>query len=227
MIFFQTIHGTLRTTEGPPNLPLSTKPTNNNNTINNNSKDGGNVNGQDKGEKKPSPSPLKKTISNCSADLKNPPGTGYTCGDCNNLFSSREVFVAHMRREHGKVNIWNHFYRDALNLWISWFATFHKLKRTNIIYACILRYNALSLQILKKHPCRQCDKSFSSSHSLCRHNRLKHKGLRKVYTCPWVHTTSVLSLSVHTLQNYSPQTTDFISNVGCLTVRTTILLIPH
>ncbi|XP_071770599.1 zinc finger protein 532 isoform X4 [Centroberyx gerrardi] len=39
-------------------------------------------------------------------------------------------------------------------------------------------------QILKKHPCRQCDKSFSSSHSLCRHNRLKHKGLRKVYTCP-------------------------------------------
>ncbi|XP_071385527.1 zinc finger protein 532 isoform X4 [Centroberyx affinis] len=39
-------------------------------------------------------------------------------------------------------------------------------------------------QILKKHPCRQCDKSFSSSHSLCRHNRLKHKGLRRVYPCP-------------------------------------------
>lgn len=113
MIFFQTIHGTLRTIEGPPNLginlPLSTKPTNDNNANNNSSKDGGNVNGQDKGEKKPSLSPLKKTISNCSADLKNPPGTGYTCGDCNNLFSSREVFVAHMRREHGKVNIRNHF----------------------------------------------------------------------------------------------------------------------
>ncbi|NXJ97894.1 ZN532 protein, partial [Corythaixoides concolor] len=28
-----------------------------------------------------------------------------------------------------------------------------------------------------------CDKSFSSSHSLCRHNRIKHKGIRKVYTC--------------------------------------------
>ncbi|CAB1445239.1 unnamed protein product, partial [Pleuronectes platessa] len=40
------------------------------------------------------------------------------------------------------------------------------------------------LIILKKHPCRQCDKSFSSSHSLCRHNCLKHKGLRKVYRCP-------------------------------------------
>lgn len=37
---------------------------------------------------------------------------------------------------------------------------------------------------MKKHPCRQCDKSFSSSHSLCRHNRIKHKGIRKVYTCP-------------------------------------------
>ncbi|KAK2094298.1 hypothetical protein P7K49_028036, partial [Saguinus oedipus] len=36
---------------------------------------------------------------------------------------------------------------------------------------------------MKKHPCRQCDKSFSSSHSLCRHNRIKHKGIRKVYAC--------------------------------------------
>ncbi|XP_070780720.1 zinc finger protein 532 isoform X3 [Enoplosus armatus] len=107
----QAIHGTLKTIEGPPNLginlPLSTKPTNSNSTnsntpSNNNNKDGGHANGQDKGEKKPSPSPLKKT-NNVSADLKNPPSSGYTCGDCNTLFSSREVFVAHMRREHGKI----------------------------------------------------------------------------------------------------------------------------
>ncbi|TMS07978.1 Zinc finger protein 532 [Larimichthys crocea] len=51
-------------------------------------------------EKKSSPSPLKKTNS---VDHKNPPGSGYTCGNCNNIFSSREVFVAHMRREHGKI----------------------------------------------------------------------------------------------------------------------------
>ncbi|XP_040914932.1 zinc finger protein 532 [Toxotes jaculatrix] len=108
----KAIHGTLKTIEGPPNLginlPLSTKPTNSNSTNNNspnnnNIKDGGNVNSQDKGEKRPSPSPLKKTNSNCSANLKNPPSSGYTCGDCNTLFSSREVFVAHMRREHGKI----------------------------------------------------------------------------------------------------------------------------
>ncbi|XP_070780718.1 zinc finger protein 532 isoform X1 [Enoplosus armatus] len=107
----KAIHGTLKTIEGPPNLginlPLSTKPTNSNSTnsntpSNNNNKDGGHANGQDKGEKKPSPSPLKKT-NNVSADLKNPPSSGYTCGDCNTLFSSREVFVAHMRREHGKI----------------------------------------------------------------------------------------------------------------------------
>ncbi|XP_059214265.1 zinc finger protein 532 isoform X2 [Centropristis striata] len=109
----KSIHGTLKTIEGPPNLginlPLSTKPTNSistnspsNNNNNNNNKDGGNVNGQDKGEKKSSASPLKKTNSNCSADHKNPPSSGYTCGDCSSLFSSREAFVAHMRREHGK-----------------------------------------------------------------------------------------------------------------------------
>lgn len=120
---FQAIHGTLKTIEGPPNLginlPLSTKPTNSNSAnspSNSNNKDGGNVNGQDKGEKKPSPSPLKKTNSNCSADLKNPPASGYTCGDCNTLFSSREVFVAHMRREHGKVNVWNLAHKEVSSL---------------------------------------------------------------------------------------------------------------
>ncbi|XP_068190754.1 zinc finger protein 532 isoform X2 [Antennarius striatus] len=105
----KAIHGTLKTTEGPPNLginlPLSTKPTNTNggNSPSNNINDGGNINGQDKMEKKLPPSPLKKTKSNVSADLKTTTGSGFTCGDCNNLFSSREVFVAHMRREHGKV----------------------------------------------------------------------------------------------------------------------------
>ncbi|KAL7376382.1 hypothetical protein ABVT39_006833 [Epinephelus coioides] len=109
----KAIHGTLKTIEGPPNLginlPLSTKPTNSNSTNsnspsnNNNNKDGGNINSQDKIEKKPSPSPLKKTNSSGSADIKNPASSGYTCGDCSTLFSSREVFVAHMRREHGKI----------------------------------------------------------------------------------------------------------------------------
>ncbi|KAM9841722.1 zinc finger protein 532 [Aulostomus maculatus] len=109
----KAIHGTLKTVEGPPNLginlPLSTKPTNSNSTnnssasTNNNNKDGGTVNGQKKGEKKPAPSSLKKINSNVSGEVKNPPGSAYTCGECNSLFSSREVYLAHMRREHGKI----------------------------------------------------------------------------------------------------------------------------
>ncbi|KAK5879084.1 hypothetical protein CesoFtcFv8_024424 [Champsocephalus esox] len=118
MDHIKAIHGTLKTIEGPPNLginlPLGTMLTNSNNNnsnspkyntnkTNNNNKDGGNVNSQDKGITKPSSSPRKKTHTNCSSDLKSPPCSGYTCGDCRSLFSSREVFVVHMRSEHGKI----------------------------------------------------------------------------------------------------------------------------
>lgn len=104
--------------EGPTNLginlPLSTKPTNantnsnslgNNNSVNNNN-DGGTINSNDRGEKKSSTSPQKKTNSNDSAVQKKSASMGYTCGDCQTLFSSREVYVSHMRREHGKVSLW-------------------------------------------------------------------------------------------------------------------------
>lgn len=120
MAHFQAIHGTLKTTEGPPNLginlPLSTKPTNSNSTNSpHNNKDGVNINGQNKGEKKPSALSLNKTNSRCSADVKSPPNSGYTCKDCNSLFSSRELYVVHMRREHGKVNIC-HSHKKASDL---------------------------------------------------------------------------------------------------------------
>ncbi|KAJ4918163.1 hypothetical protein JOQ06_029594, partial [Pogonophryne albipinna] len=83
MDHIKAIHGTLKTIEGPPNLGINLP--------------------LDKGITKPSSSPLKKTNTNCSSDLKSPPCTGYTCGDCRSLFSSREVFVVHMRSEHGKI----------------------------------------------------------------------------------------------------------------------------
>ncbi|KAL2099635.1 hypothetical protein ACEWY4_004029 [Coilia grayii] len=141
MDHIKSLHGTLKTIEGPPNLginlPLSTKATNSM-CSNTNNKEVGFLNGHDKGEKKPM-SPLKKP-SNGTESPNKPPNPGWTCRDCSRLFTQREVYIAHMKREHGKQ--------------------------------------------LKKHPCRLCDKSFSSSHSLCRHNRIKHKGLRKVYSCP-------------------------------------------
>lgn len=180
--------------EGPTNLginlPLSTKPTNantnsnslgNNNSVNNNN-DGGTINSNDRGEKKSSTSPQKKTNSNDSAVQKKSASMGYTCGDCQTLFSSREVYVSHMRREHGKVSLW---------LWWPGFCLLelkfkYSATQREVLEAYFLLTVTLIWQILKKHPCRQCEKSFSSSHSLCRHNRLKHKGLRKVHACPWV-----------------------------------------
>ncbi|KAM6303254.1 zinc finger protein 532 isoform 6-T6 [Podargus strigoides] len=133
----QSMHGTLKSVEGPPNLginlPLSTKPPTQN-SASHNKEDTKSVNGTEKLEKK-SPSPIKK------AETKKVTNLGWTCWECDRLFTQRDVYISHMRKEHGKQ--------------------------------------------MKKHPCRQCDKSFSSSHSLCRHNRIKHKGIRKVYThCP-------------------------------------------
>ncbi|XP_056400359.1 zinc finger protein 532 [Hyla sarda] len=134
----KSMHGTLKSVEGPPKvgatLPLSTKPTtqNSNSPIKEEAKP---VNGAEKPEKK-TVIPEKKTTQIVKKNAK----PGWTCWDCEELFNQRDVYISHMRKDHGK----------------------H----------------------MKKHPCRQCDKSFSSSHSLCRHNRIKHKGIRKVYTCP-------------------------------------------
>ncbi|XP_043414932.1 zinc finger protein 532 isoform X2 [Prionailurus bengalensis] len=132
----QSMHGTLKSIEGPPNLginlPLSIKPATQN-SANQNKEDTRATNGKEKLEKK-SPSPVKKSM-----EPKKVASPGWTCWECGRLFTQRDVYISHVRKEHGKQ--------------------------------------------MKKHPCRQCDKSFSSSHSLCRHNRIKHKGIRKVYTC--------------------------------------------
>ncbi|XP_041034548.1 zinc finger protein 592 isoform X1 [Carcharodon carcharias] len=36
---------------------------------------------------------------------------------------------------------------------------------------------------MKRYPCRQCDRSFNSSHSLRRHIRVNHDGVKRTYTC--------------------------------------------
>ncbi|KAI1904837.1 hypothetical protein AGOR_G00009780 [Albula goreensis] len=98
----KSMHGTLKTIEGPPNLginlPLTSKPTNpmSPSPIN---KEAGTVNGLEKGEKKP-PLPLKR--SNTTALPKKPPNPGWMCRECDRLFTQREVYISHMRREHGK-----------------------------------------------------------------------------------------------------------------------------
>ncbi|XP_054040279.1 zinc finger protein 532 isoform X5 [Rissa tridactyla] len=94
----QSMHGTLKSVEGPPNLginlPLSTKPTTQN-SASHNKEDTKSVNGTEKLEKK-SPSPMKK------AEPKKVANPGWTCWECDRLFTQRDVYISHMRKEHGK-----------------------------------------------------------------------------------------------------------------------------
>lgn len=139
----KTMHGTLKSVEGPPNLgihlPLGSKPSLHS-SASHNKEDVKPVNGTEKTEKKPVPDNKPEGVKK----------TGWTCWDCDQLILQRDAYITHMKKEHGKQ--------------------------------------------MKRHPCRQCEKSFSSSHSLCRHNRIKHKGIRKVYKhvqCPNANGTLV------------------------------------
>uniref|UniRef100_A0A2K6A091 C2H2-type domain-containing protein n=1 Tax=Mandrillus leucophaeus TaxID=9568 RepID=A0A2K6A091_MANLE len=136
MDHIKSMHGTLKSIEGPPNLglnlPLSIKPATQN-SANQNKEDTKSMTGKEKLEKK-SPSLVKKSM-----ETKKVASPGWTCWECDRLFMQRDVYISHVRKEHGKQ--------------------------------------------VKKHSCRQRDKPFSSSHSLCWHNRIKHKGIRKVYAC--------------------------------------------
>uniref|UniRef100_A0A8C6JIC7 Zinc finger protein 532 n=1 Tax=Melopsittacus undulatus TaxID=13146 RepID=A0A8C6JIC7_MELUD len=97
MDHIKSMHGTLKSVEGPPNLginlPLSTKPTTQNAASN--KEDTKSLNGPEKLEKK-SPSPMKK------AEPKKVANPGWTCWECDRLFTQRDVYISHMRKEHGK-----------------------------------------------------------------------------------------------------------------------------
>ncbi|XP_064902771.1 zinc finger protein 532-like isoform X3 [Columba livia] len=98
MDHIKSMHGTLKSVEGPPNLginlPLSTKPTTQN-SAGHNKEDTKAVNGTEKLEKK-SASPMKK------AEPKKVANPGWTCWECDRLFTQRDVYISHMRKEHGK-----------------------------------------------------------------------------------------------------------------------------
>ncbi|XP_065516958.1 zinc finger protein 532 isoform X1 [Lathamus discolor] len=97
MDHIKSMHGTLKSVEGPPNLginlPLSTKPTTQN-SASHNKEDTKSLNGTEKLEKKSSP--MKK------AEPKKVANPGWTCWECDRLFTQRDVYISHMRKEHGK-----------------------------------------------------------------------------------------------------------------------------
>ncbi|XP_075788725.1 zinc finger protein 532 isoform X4 [Pelodiscus sinensis] len=98
MDHIKSMHGTLKSVEGPPNLginlPLSIKPATQN-SASHNKEDTKSINGTEKLEKK-SPSPAKK------AEPKKVTNPGWTCWECDRLFTQRDVYISHMRKEHGK-----------------------------------------------------------------------------------------------------------------------------
>uniref|UniRef100_A0A8C6EGX8 Zinc finger protein 532 n=1 Tax=Microcebus murinus TaxID=30608 RepID=A0A8C6EGX8_MICMU len=99
MDHIKSMHGTLKSIEGPPNLginlPLSIKPATQN-SANLNKEDTKSMNGKEKLEKK-SPSPVKKSV-----DSKKVASPGWTCWECDRLFTQRDVYIFHVRKEHGK-----------------------------------------------------------------------------------------------------------------------------
>nr|XP_044990565.1 zinc finger protein 532 isoform X2 [Jaculus jaculus] len=99
MDHIKSMHGTLKSIEGPPklgiNLPLSIKPATQN-SANHSKEDARPVNGKEKSEKK-SPSPSKKSV-----ESKKMASLGWTCWECDRLFTQRDVYLSHMRKEHGK-----------------------------------------------------------------------------------------------------------------------------
>ncbi|XP_072678174.1 zinc finger protein 532 isoform X5 [Canis lupus baileyi] len=99
MDHIKSMHGTLKSIEGPPNLginlPLSIKPATQN-SANQNKEDTRSMNGKEKLEKK-SPSPVKKSM-----EPKKVASPGWTCWECDRLFTQRDVYISHVRKEHGK-----------------------------------------------------------------------------------------------------------------------------
>ncbi|XP_075389296.1 zinc finger protein 532 isoform X2 [Tenrec ecaudatus] len=99
MDHIKSMHGTLKSIEGPPNLginlPLSIKAATQN-SANQNKDDTRSMNGKEKLEKK-SPSPVKK-----STESKKVASPGWTCWECDRLFTQRDVYISHVRKEHGK-----------------------------------------------------------------------------------------------------------------------------
>ncbi|XP_036177959.1 zinc finger protein 532 isoform X2 [Myotis myotis] len=99
MDHIKSMHGSLKSIEGPPNLginlPLSIKPATQN-SANQIKEDVRSMNGKEMLEKKSS-SPVKKSM-----EPKKVASLGWTCWECDRLFTQRDLYISHVRKEHGK-----------------------------------------------------------------------------------------------------------------------------
>ncbi|ETE66739.1 Zinc finger protein, partial [Ophiophagus hannah] len=112
----------------------------------------------------------------------------FKCPDCSLLYAQKQLMMDHIKSMHGTLKSVEGPPNLGINLPLSTKPTIqnsvsHNKDDSKSINGTEKAEKNSPTSQMKKHPCRQCDKSFSSSHSLCRHNRIKHKGIRKVYTC--------------------------------------------
>ncbi|KAJ8004987.1 hypothetical protein DPEC_G00141980 [Dallia pectoralis] len=82
---------------------------------------------------------------------------GWSCAPCHGRYANREDYIIHMAEQHGKV-------------------------RPTLLPAHRPNFQQF-FSSLKKFPCSLCESSFSSTSSLSRHIRVKHKGMKRVFHC--------------------------------------------
>ncbi|KAL0985378.1 hypothetical protein UPYG_G00156130 [Umbra pygmaea] len=82
---------------------------------------------------------------------------GWSCAPCHARYANREDYITHMAEQHGKV-------------------------RPTLLPAHGPNFQPF-FSSLKKFPCNLCESSFSSTSSLRRHIRVKHKGMKRVFHC--------------------------------------------
>ncbi|XP_043922094.1 zinc finger protein 532 [Protopterus annectens] len=160
MDHIKSMHGTLKSIEGPPNLGI--------NLLSNTKAAVPASGGQSKEETKPvnateklekkSQSPAKKSIP-----LRKTTSICWTCWDCDRPFSQKEVYISHMRKEHGK-----QMKKYPCRLCEKSFSSSHSLCRHNRI-----KHKG----ILKVYTCSHCTDSkrtFSKRLMLEKHIQLMH-----------------------------------------------------
>lgn len=97
---------------------------------------------------------------------------GWTCGLCHSWFPERDEYVAHMKKEHGKVSEVGCGGGRGGGLR----GPGPERPRPAVGPAPLS-------QAVKKFPCRLCERSFCSAPSLRRHVRVNHEGIKRVYPC--------------------------------------------
>lgn len=123
--------------------------------------------------------------------------SGWKCVPCHGRYKDREEYITHMAEQHGKVcppipclakmylaPIFRSYFGSIASNTLSNFSAFlkyilfldTKIHVAEWFYLCVV-------QTLKKFPCNKCESSFTTTSSLRRHIRDKHKVVNRGFRC--------------------------------------------